>query len=126
MHHPIYLRRIRRPIKSEGMLQEGLRRLSSLKRVFLPKLMATNPHYLLRCLEARNILDLAEVHFKASLERKETRSDSRKGQFIRLDYPERNPATDNKQLCVRMENGKTIMEMKEVPDLKPEYAKEKK
>jgi succinate dehydrogenase/fumarate reductase flavoprotein subunit len=114
------------PIKTEGMLQEGLRRLSSLKRVFLPKLMAVNPHYLMRCLEVRNILDLAEVHFKASLERKETRSDNRKGQFIRLDYPEKDPSTDDKQLCVRMENGKTMMEMKEVPDLKPEYAKEKK
>jgi succinate dehydrogenase/fumarate reductase flavoprotein subunit len=69
-------------VKSEGQLREGLRRLMSLKRVFLPKLMAENPHYLMRCLEVRNIMDMAELHFKASLERKETR-----GQHIRLDYP---------------------------------------
>jgi succinate dehydrogenase/fumarate reductase flavoprotein subunit len=114
------------PVKTEGMLTEGLRRLNSLKRVFFPKLMATNPHYLMRCLEARNILDLAEVHFKASLERKETRGDSKKGQFFRLDYPDKDPSLDNKQFCARMENGKTMLEIKEIPDLKPEYAKEKK
>jgi hypothetical protein len=71
-------------------------------------------------------MDLAEVHFKASLERKETRSGIGLGQFIRLDYPEADPSLDNRHLCVRMENGKTIIAIKEVPDLKPEYAKEKK
>jgi succinate dehydrogenase/fumarate reductase flavoprotein subunit len=114
------------PIKTEGMLREGLRRLGSLRRIFLPRLMAVNPHYLMRCLEVRNILDLAEVHFKASLERKETRSGSGKGQFFRLDYPKADPSLDNKHLCVRMEDGKTVIEVKEVPYLKPEYAKEKK
>jgi succinate dehydrogenase/fumarate reductase flavoprotein subunit len=114
------------PIKTEGMLREGLRRIISLKTAFMPKLMATNPHYLMRCLEARNIIDLAEVHFKAALERKETRRGSGKGQFFRLDYPETDPKFDNMRLCVHMENGKTIIQKKEVPDLKPEYAKEKK
>jgi succinate dehydrogenase/fumarate reductase flavoprotein subunit len=60
-------------IRSEGRLREGLRRLGSLRRVFLPKLMARNPHYLLRCLEVRNLLDVAELHLEACLERKETR-----------------------------------------------------
>ncbi len=113
------------PIKTEGMLREGLRRLSSLKRAFLPKLMAINPHYLMRCMEVRNILDLAEVHFKTALERKETRSGSSKSQFIRLDYPENDPSLDNKHFCVRMENGKTMIVAKEVPELNQEYAKEK-
>ena len=107
--------------KSEGKLREGLRRLGSLRRVFLPKLMAKNPHYLMRCLEARNIMDLAELHIKACLERKETR-----GNHIRLDYPEKDPSRDNMLTYQRLEDGKPVLEIRKVPDLKPEYAKEEK
>jgi succinate dehydrogenase/fumarate reductase flavoprotein subunit len=114
------------PIRSEGMLHEGLKRLGSLRRVFIPKLIAKNPHYLGRCLEVRNIMDMAELHLQSSLERKETRKGGAKGQHVRLDYPDRDPSLDNKHLCVRLEKGERVFEMKEVPDLKPEYAKEKK
>jgi succinate dehydrogenase/fumarate reductase flavoprotein subunit len=107
--------------KSEGKLREGLRRLGSLRRVFLPRLMAKNPHYLMRCLEVRNIMDMAELHINAALERKETR-----GNHIRLDYPERDSARDNMLTYQRLENGKPVMEIREVPGLKPEYAKEGK
>jgi succinate dehydrogenase/fumarate reductase flavoprotein subunit len=107
--------------KSEGKLREGLRRLGSLRRVFLPKLMAKNPHYLMRCLECRNIMDLAEVHINACLERKETR-----GNHIRLDYPEIDPARDSMLTHQRMQDGKAVLEIRKVPDLKPEYAKEGK
>ena len=107
--------------KSEGKLREGLRRLRSMRRVFLPKLVAKNPHYLMRCLEARNIMDLAELHINAVRERKETR-----GNHIRLDYPERDPSRDNMPTYQRLEDGKAVLEIREVPDLKPEYAKEGK
>ena len=99
-------------LKSGGKLNEGIRRLGSLRRVFLPKLMAENPHYLMRCLEVRNIMDLAEVHMQACLSRKETR-----GFFIRLDYPRRDPARDGKLTHQRLENGKAVIELKEVPKL---------
>ncbi|MBW1863433.1 MAG: hypothetical protein JRJ02_13845 [Deltaproteobacteria bacterium] len=46
--------------KSEGKLLEGLRRLGTLRRVWMPKLTAKNPHHQMRCLENRNILDLAK------------------------------------------------------------------
>jgi len=105
--------------KSEGKLREGLRRLGSLRRVFLPRLMAKNPHYLMRCLEVRNIMDLVEVHIQAVLERKETR-----GNHIRLDYPDTDPARDNMITIQRLESGKPVLEIREVPDLKPEYAQE--
>ena len=107
--------------KSEGKLREGLRRLGSLRRVFLPRLMAKNPHYLMRALECRNIMDLAEAHINACLERKETR-----GNYIRLDYLEQDPMRDNMITYQRMEDGKAVLEIREVPELKPEYAKEKK
>jgi succinate dehydrogenase/fumarate reductase flavoprotein subunit len=104
-------------IKSEGRLREGLRRLGSLRRVFLPKLMARNPHYLMRCLEVRNILLMSELHMQACLERKETR-----GVFQRLDYPERDTSRDNKVTYQCLENGKPVLKLWDVPELKPEYA----
>lgn len=104
--------------KSEGKLQEGLRRFNSLKREFLPKLMAKNPHYLMRCLEVRNIMDLAELHFQGCLERKETR-----GNYIRLDYPERDSSRDNGCTLQRLEKGKPLLERLEIPELNPEYLK---
>jgi len=103
-------------IKSEGKLREGLRRLGSLKRVFLPQLMAKNPHYLMRCLETRNILDMSEVTLRGMLERKETR-----GNFIRLDYPETDTAMDGKLICQRLQDGKPVIELVEPIGLKPEY-----
>ncbi len=107
--------------KNEGRLREGQRRLRSLKREFLHKLMAKNPHYLMRALECRNIMDLVEVHIAACLERKETR-----GQFIRLDYTEKDASRDNMITIQRSDNGQAVMEIREVPDLKPEYLKEDK
>jgi succinate dehydrogenase/fumarate reductase flavoprotein subunit len=107
--------------KSEGKLREGLRRLDSLRREFFPKLMAKNPHYLMRCLEAKNIMDLTELHLQACLERKESR-----GNYLRMDHPERDPKRDNMVTYQRLKNGKPVLEIKEVPDLKPEYVKESK
>jgi len=107
--------------KSEGKLLEGQRRLGSLRRTFLPRLMAKNPHYLMRCLEVRNIIDLAEVHIQACLERKETR-----GNHIRLDYPEEDPSRESMLTYQRMEDGKPVLEIRKAPELKPEYAREVK
>jgi succinate dehydrogenase/fumarate reductase flavoprotein subunit len=100
--------------KAEGKMREGIRRLGSLRREFLPNLMAKNPHYLMRCLEVRNILDLTELHMQATLDRKETRVG-----YIRVDYPDTDPKRDNMLTYQRIENGKPILEVKEVPNLKP-------
>jgi len=105
--------------KSEGKLREGVRRLKSLRRVFLPALMAKNPHELMRCLECRNVMDLAELHIEACLERKETR-----GNFIRLDYPRKDPSRDSRLTYQRLEEGKAVLEIREVPDLRQEYRME--
>jgi len=106
--------------RAEGKLREGMRRLGTLRRVFLPKLMAKNPHQLMRCLEVRNIIDVAEVHMQACLERKETR-----GQHFRLDYPERNPAWNGMLTYQRMEDSKAIFEMREPPPLNLELREER-
>jgi succinate dehydrogenase / fumarate reductase flavoprotein subunit len=103
-------------LKSEGKVREGLRRLGTLKRKGLSLLSAKNPHYLLGCLEARNILDMAIVDMQAILERKETR-----GVFVRLDYPDRDPAMDGKLIFQRLEHGTPVVELRERVDLKEEY-----
>ena len=83
-----------------------------MRRVFLPKLRAKNPHHLMRCLECRNIMDLAEAHLQACLERKETRGD-----FLRFDYPERDPALDDLLIYQRIKDGKTVFEKRKVAPL---------
>lgn len=103
--------------KSEGKLREGKRRLDSLKKEFLPKLMAENPHYLMRCLETLNIIEISEIYMQACASRKETR-----GFFNRADYQEKDPARNGKLTYQRLENGEAIVELREAPKLKPEFA----
>jgi succinate dehydrogenase/fumarate reductase flavoprotein subunit len=105
-------------LKNEGKLREGQRRLRTLKREFIPKLVANNPHHLMRAMECRNIMDLAEVHIAACLERKETR-----GQFIRLDYPKVDPALTDLVTVQHLVNGQPVLEKRKMPGLKPEYLK---
>ena len=95
--------------KAEGKLREGLRRLASLKRVFLPKLMAKNPHYLMRALEVRSLIDTAEIHMNACMGRKETRDN-----YIRIDCPEEDKSLDGKLLYQRLDKGKPVIEMRKV------------
>jgi len=104
--------------KAEGKLREGFRRLRSLRNVFLPKLIAKNPHYLMRALEVRNLMDVAEVHMQACLERKETR-----GSQFRLDYPETNPAWDGMLLYQRLEKENAVFEFRQAPLLNMEIRK---
>jgi len=104
--------------KSEGKLREGLRRLGSLKREFLPRLMAKDYHYLMRCLEVRNLMEMAEVHINAVMARKESR-----GNHIRLDYPERDRSLDNMITYQRLKDGKPVLERRKVPAMTPENAK---
>jgi succinate dehydrogenase/fumarate reductase flavoprotein subunit len=103
--------------KSEGKLREGLRRLQSLREHFLPDLMAANPHYLMRCLEARNILELTELHLVACLDRKESR-----GNYMRTDYPERDPLRDGMIAYQSIKNGEPVLDIRRPPALKPEHA----
>lgn len=104
---------------SEGKLNEGLRRLGSLKREFLGELYAKDPHDLMRCIEARNILELSELHLMACRERRESR-----GNFLRADYPERNPENDNYISICRQVDGKPCIELMRAPELKQEYLDE--
>jgi succinate dehydrogenase/fumarate reductase flavoprotein subunit len=102
--------------RSEGMMREGVRRFDSLKKQFGETMAASNPHYQMRALEVRNIMDLAELHLDACMNRKETR-----GNFVRTDYPQQDPAWDNKVTYQRLDNGKRVIEVETMPYLRPEY-----
>ncbi len=98
---------------AEGKLREGLNRLSSLKREFLPKLAGPNPHFLMRALETRNLLDVAQMHLQAALDRKETYA-----HHVRLDYPKPDPELQGKLHYQRLDNGKRVVEFRNVIPMK--------
>ncbi|WP_258359814.1 FAD-binding protein [Moorella sulfitireducens] len=84
-------------VKSEPLLEAGLETLIRLKEKTHQYLMAENPHELMHCLEVFNLLDLAELVFVGSLDRKETRGIN----FIRPDYILTNPMLDAKRHLIR-------------------------
>lgn len=76
------------PPKVTRKMQLGLQRIEQL-RADLPRLRATNPHELMRCMEVAQIVDCAEMAARASL----FRAESRWGLYhYRVDYPSRNDA----------------------------------
>jgi len=107
--------------RAEGKLREGTRRLGSVRREFLDKIMTKgNPHHLMRALEVRNLFDVSQLHIEATMERKETRID-----FIRLDYPEPDPAWDDMLSYQRLENGKRLFETRKQAEIDMDYVEER-
>ena len=90
--------------KSEGMLERGLQLIDELRDRVLPELYAKNPHELMRAVEARNILDVAEMHMAAALFRTETVPYSR--HFLhRTDHPTQHPTWYRQRVVIKRENG---------------------
>lgn len=82
-------------LKNERSLQAALKELERIREEDLPRMVATDPHYLLKLHETRGVAFVSEMYVRASLERKETRA----GHY-REDYPVR----DESQLawlCLR-------------------------
>jgi succinate dehydrogenase/fumarate reductase flavoprotein subunit len=104
--------------KSEGMMQKGLEKLMELKDTHLSALYARNPHELMRCLEVRNICDMAEMHIRSSLMRKESRM-RRVGLWphYRVDYPKTDSEWD-KWVVIRKEEDEMKLFTKDIPELK--------
>jgi len=107
--------------RAEGKLREGTRRLATVRREFLDKMMTKgNPHHLMRALEVRNLFDVSQLHIEATMEKKETRID-----FIRLDYPEPDPGWDDMLSYQRLENGKRILEKRKRAEIDMDYVEER-
>ena len=110
--------------KSEGMMQKGLELILKLKSAHLPILGARNPHGLMRCMEVKNLIDVSEMHVRASLMRRETRF-SRMGMMhhVRLDYPEMDPLW-GKWIVLRREDEEMTLSTREIPKIKESVKRE--
>lgn len=84
--------------KIEPRLKRGLQQIRILKEKFVPKLVATNPHELMRALEVQDIIDLSELHAQTALLRTETRMPP---YHYRVDYPEQDDANWRKNIVVK-------------------------
>ncbi|MDB4443845.1 FAD-dependent oxidoreductase [bacterium] len=72
-------------VRTEDMLEAGLDRLHYIRNV---EFYASSPHDLSRCLEVMSLLENAEMLFRTSLARKESRAIPFK--FFRADFPDQN------------------------------------
>ena len=95
-------------VRSETLLEAGLLALRRLRNKVNEGLIAGNPHELCRCLEVFNLLEVGELIFIASNERKETR-----GKHIRTDYPFTNPLF-SKLLVLKDKDGEPEMEWRPI------------
>jgi len=97
-------------IRSEAMLEAGLRHLRRLKDKLHNTVMAGDRWELTRCLEVMNLYDLGELVFIGALERQESR-----GWHQRVDYPYVDPLLNRKVLVIRKVDGQPVTEWRDVP-----------
>jgi succinate dehydrogenase/fumarate reductase flavoprotein subunit len=96
-------------LRSESMLEAGLRLLRRLKQKLHDSAIARDRWELTRCLEVVNLYDLGELVFVNALERKESRA-----LHQRADYPYTDPLLNNKVLIIKNDNGKPVTEWRDV------------
>lgn len=95
--------------KSEQRMKEALDMVLAIKHK-LPELKAEDPHELARCNEAESMALCAEMFYRASLARKESR-----GWFIREDYPETDNTNWLKWIILQEQNGDMVISTEDVP-----------
>jgi len=91
------------PQRTEALLDMGLFHLRRIRQKALDGMIAGNPHELGRALEVLNMIDIGELVFISSMERKETR-----GLHIRPDYPLTNPRLNKKVLVIEKVDRKPV------------------
>ncbi len=95
--------------KSEERMREALGMVLEIEER-LPELKARDPHDLARCNEAASMALCAEMFYRASLERKESR-----GWFVREDYPETDNAGWLKWIVLREKGGEMAVSTQDIP-----------
>jgi succinate dehydrogenase/fumarate reductase flavoprotein subunit len=98
-------------IKSEELLNEGLKQLKAIEREEAPELHARGPHELARSLEVLNILTNAQIIVHSCLARK---ASAKYLHFIRSDYPEMDPPGWHQFITVKLENNKIKVDEKPI------------
>ena len=98
--------------KAEAFIEEAKEKL--------PLMKAKDLHQALECLEAEAMVLCADMHYKASEMRKESR-----GWFLREDYPETDNENWLKWITVHCENGEMVFGTKDLPidewPMKPDH-----
>ena len=87
-------------VRSETLLNAGLKYFRDLREKVLETMIAQNSHALMRCLEVLDLLECGEMIFLTALERKETRA-----QHKRSDFPFTNPLLSDKFLTIQRVKG---------------------
>jgi succinate dehydrogenase / fumarate reductase flavoprotein subunit len=95
--------------KSEDRMKEALGMVLDVKSK-LPELKAADPHDLARCNEAASMALCAEMFYRASLERKESR-----GWFVREDYPETDNVNWLKWIILQNKDGEIAISTERIP-----------
>jgi succinate dehydrogenase / fumarate reductase, flavoprotein subunit len=95
--------------KSKARLSEALG-LVLRARERLPELAAADPHHLAAAHEARAMVLCAEMYYRASLAREESR-----GWHLREDFPERDDARWLKWIIVENRDGEMLLSTEDVP-----------
>jgi succinate dehydrogenase/fumarate reductase flavoprotein subunit len=95
--------------KSEERMREALDMILEVKEK-LPELKAEDHHDLARCNEAGSMALCAEMFYRASLERKESR-----GWFVREDYPETDNTNWLKWIILKGKDGEMEISTEDIP-----------
>jgi len=90
-------------------LEKALGRVLEIKAK-LPELCAKDWHYLSACNEVKSMVTSAEMFFRASIERKESR-----GWFMREDYPEMDNKKWLKWIIIQNRKGEMVISTEDVP-----------
>ncbi|MDP2727137.1 MAG: FAD-binding protein, partial [Dehalococcoidia bacterium] len=96
-------------VKNEKRIKEVLERLAQLDKE-LPNIQAVDAHDLVKANEARNITTMAQLIFRAALERKESR-----GWHYREEYPYRDDVEWLKWIVVKQGKGGAEVRLVPVP-----------
>ena len=98
------------PVRSEALLEAGLRHLGRLRTKLLDTAWAKDRWELTRLLEVVNLYDLGELMLVGGLARKESR-----GLHQRVDYPYTDPLLNGKMLVIKKGAHGPVTEWRDVP-----------
>ncbi len=89
-------------VRSERLLSVGLQYIQRIQQK-AEQMACTDCHTFMRCLEARDLAQVAELVIRCARERRETR-----GKHNRVDYTFTNPMNNDKFVTIRQEDGRPV------------------
>lgn len=86
-------------LRDEERMKKAIQEVKNIRENQVPLLFAYDPHYLRMALEARNMVNLAEMQLRSAIFRRETRE-----RAVREDYPYRNNIDWLKWVSIKKSN----------------------